>query len=131
MIRHLRSPTVLRVARFGFTGVLTTGIHVLVASTLIVGVGVRPYLSNAAAFLIATGFSYTTNTLWSFSSRISRRTLWRYAGVATFGLLATMAIAAAAEKAHWDYRIGILLVICLVTPITFTMHNLWTYRGMR
>ena len=42
-----------------------------------------------------------------------------------------MAVAAAAEWAHWDYRLGILLVIVVVTPVTFTLHSLWTYRLSR
>lgn len=120
-----------RLARFGTTGVLATGIHVLVAVTLITRLGVLPYLANSIAFLAATGFSYATNTLWSFSSRISRQTLWRYAGVSALGCLATMAIAASAERAHWDYRVGIALVIAIVTPITFGLHSLWTYRSSR
>jgi putative flippase GtrA len=118
-------------ARFGITGALATGIHVVVAATLIARLGVLPYVANAAAFLTATGFSYASNTLWSFSSRVSRQTLWRYAGVSAFGCLATTAIAAAAEWARWDYRIGILLVIAIVTPLTFTLHSLWTYRSPR
>jgi putative flippase GtrA len=108
---------------------MATGIHVVVAVTLIIRLGVFPYLANPIAFLIATGFSYATNTLWSFSSRMNRRTLLRYACVATLGCLATMAVAAAAEIARLDYRLGVLLVIVLVTPTTFALHSLWTYRS--
>ncbi|WP_426700419.1 GtrA family protein [Rhodanobacter sp. Col0626] len=115
--------------RFGFTGLLATGIHVAVAVALITRLGVFPYVANPIAFLTATGFSYATNTLWSFSSRMSHRTLLRYACVAAFGCIATTAVAAAAEAAHLDYRVGILLVIALVTPATFVLHSLWTYRS--
>lgn len=124
-----RHPFFARLVRFGVTGLLATGIHVAVAVTLITRLGMFPYVANPIAFLTATGFSYATNTLWSFSSRMSHRTLWRYACVAAFGCLATMAIAAAAEAAHLDYRLGIVLVIVLVTPATFALHSLWTYRS--
>jgi putative flippase GtrA len=117
--------------RFGTTGVLATAVHVVVAVSFISQFGVRPYIANPIAFLIATSFSYAINTLWSFSSRMSHRTLWRYATVSVVVCVATMAIAAAAEQARWDYRIGIMLVIVLVTPTTFTLHSLWTYRQMR
>jgi hypothetical protein len=33
-----------------------------------------------------------------------------------------------AEAAHLDYRIGIALVVLIVTPVNFTLHSLWTYR---
>ncbi|GGY15945.1 hypothetical protein GCM10008098_03830 [Rhodanobacter panaciterrae] len=117
--------------RFGITGLMATGIHVVIAVTLITRLSMLPYVANPIAFLTATMFSYTTNTLWSFSSRMSHRTLLRYVGISLFGCLATMAIAATAEGAHLDYRIGILLVIALVTPITFALHSLWTYRSAR
>lgn len=121
----------MRLLRFGTTGMLATAVHVVVAASLITQFAVLPYLANATAFLAATVFSYTLNTRWSFGSRMSHRTLWRYATVSVFGCLATMAVAAAADKAHWDYRIGIALVIVLVTPITFVLHSAWTYRGIR
>lgn len=120
-----------RLLRFGVTGVIATGIHVVVAVTLIAGLHVLPYVANPIAFLAATAFSYATNTMWSFACRMDRRTLRRYACVAAFGLLATTAIAAAAEAAGLDYRIGIVLVIALVTPSTFVLHSVWTYRVTR
>lgn len=118
----------VRLLRFSITGVITTGIHVVIAGTLIAGLHVLPYLANPIAFLAATMFSFGANTLWSFTSRMDRRTLRRYACVAALGFILTTAIAAAAEAARLDYRIGIMLVIALVTPTTFTLHNFWTYR---
>lgn len=110
---------------------MTTGIHVAIAATLIARMGLAPHIANPLACLAATGFSYATNTLWSFSSRASHRTLLRYVFVAALGCFATVAIAGAAEAAHLDYHIGILLVIVLVTPATFALHNLWTHRSAR
>jgi len=121
----------IRLLRFGITGVIATGIHVMVAAALIAKLHVLPYVANPIAFLIATAFSYATNTMWSFASRLDRRTLRRYVCVAAFGLLATAAIAAVAEAAGLDYRIGIVLVIALVTPGTFVLHSVWTYRAVR
>lgn len=118
-----------RLLRFGVTGVLATAIHVTVATTLIAGFGVPPYIGNAVAFLVATTVSYLINTQWSFASRLSRRTLRRYIAVAALGCLLTVAVSGAAQLAGLDYRIGILLVIMLVTPITFVLHNVWTYRS--
>jgi putative flippase GtrA len=124
-----RPPWFGRLLRFGVTGLVATGIHVLVAVTLIAGWRTPPYLANAVAFLTATAFSYAINTLWSFSARMNRRTVWRYACVAALGCVATAAVAGAAQAAHLDYRVGILLVIALVTPVTFAMHSRWTYRA--
>lgn len=119
-----------RLVRFGTTGVLATAIHVAVATTLIAGFGWPPYVGNAIAFLLATTASYFINTQWSFESCLSERTLRRYVVVATLGCLLTVAISATAQVAGIDYRFGILLVIALVTPITFLLHNQWTYRSV-
>jgi len=104
---------------------------VLVAVTLIARLHTLPYIANPIAFVTATGFSYAANTLWSFSSRMNHRTLRRYACVSAFGCAATAAVAGAAAAAGLDYRIGILLVIALVTPLTFGLHSRWTYRAVR
>lgn len=117
-----------RLSKFGVTGVVATVIHVVVAMVVITKLAVAPYIANPIAFLIATGFSYAANTLWSFSSQMSHRTLWRYLGVSAFACLATAAISAAAESAQLDFRAGIVLVIVIVTPMNFALHSLWTYR---
>jgi putative flippase GtrA len=127
-----RRPSWLRrLLRFGVTGLIATGIHVLVAMTLIAWLRTPPYIANPIAFVTATAFSYATNTLWSFSSRMNHRTLRRYAFASAFGCVATGAVAGAAEAAGLDYRTGILLVIALVTPVTFGLHSRWTYRAVR
>lgn len=123
-----RLPWLERLLRFGVTGLIATGIHVLVAVTLITWAGTPPSIANPIAFLAATTFSYAANTTWSFASRIAARTLRRYVCIAALGCLATTAIAAAAEAAGMDYRVGIMLVIALVTPTTFALHSVWTYR---
>ena len=126
-----RLPWLGRLLRFGVTGLIATGIHVLVAVTLIARLHTLPYIANPIAFVTATGFSYAANTLWSFSSRMNHRTLPRYACVSVFGCVATAAVAGAAEAAGLDYRTGILLVIAVVTPLTFGLHSRWTYRAVR
>lgn len=114
--------------RFCVTGLASTVIHVAVAAWLITQLSVLPYVANPIAFLTATSFAYASNTLWSFSSQLSRRTLWPYACVSTLSCLATAGVSAGAAAAQLDYRIGILLVLLVVTPANFAMHNLWTYR---
>lgn len=110
---------------------LATAIHVAIAMLLITRLALAPYIANPIAFVVATCFAYTTNTLWSFASQMSHRTLWRYVGVSALGCLATAVVSALADAAHLDYRIGIALVIVVVTPMNFTMHSLWTYRSPR
>lgn len=117
-----------RLLRFGATGVFATGIHIATATALITQAGAAPYIANPIAFLVATVASYVINTHWSFSQRMDHRTLMRYGCVAVMGCLGSTAISAVAEMARLDFRLGIALVIVLVTPATFMLHNMWTYR---
>jgi putative flippase GtrA len=117
-----------RIIRFSISGVLATAVHVLIAATLIQLLAVHPASANAAAVLGATFFSYVVNTLWSFARPLRGRTLSRF-------LMVSAGICGLASGVSWlvewygvNYWIGILCVISIIPPITFSVHNLWTYR---
>jgi putative flippase GtrA len=115
-------------ARFVITGLLTTALHILVAVSVISLLDLFPPTANGIAFVIATVFSYVTNTLWSFSNTITRTNLLRYVLVSMMGCVLTVSISGLAEHAGMHYGYGIALVVFTVPPITFLMHKLWTYR---
>ena len=115
-------------SRFIVTGVLATAIHAVVAIAFMQLVAPAPMLANGCAFAVATVFSYVTNTLWSFSSSIRSRTFLRFLAVSAGGCLLAMGVAGAADRAGWNYLVGILLVVCVVPPVTFVAHRYWTYR---
>jgi putative flippase GtrA len=116
--------------RFGTSGVAATGVHVATAAGLISILGLTPALANGTAFAVATGFSYLANTLWSFSAPLHGRTVLRFACVAAVGLLLAMAVSGAAEGLGLHYLLGILLVAATVPPVSFALHNFWTYRQL-
>jgi putative flippase GtrA len=116
------------VFRFAFSGLLVTGLHVLIASTFIQIVLPSPAIANGVAFVVATVFSYLINTMWSFSSPLHGRTLTRFFLVSFIGLSLSMAISGTVQYIGLDYLYGIGFVVCIVPPITFLLHNFWTYR---
>jgi putative flippase GtrA len=114
--------------RFGISGLLATGLHVLVAVFLIRGLLLAPSIANGAAFAVATIFSYLINTMWSFSSPLHGRNLLRFCVVSFVGLVLAMTISGAAQSFGLHYLWGILFVVLTVPPVTFLLHSLWTYR---
>lgn len=114
--------------RFALSGAAATLLHVTTASTLIAWGSASPMLANGVAFIMATGCSYLLNTLWSFSSRLHRKNLARFLVVSALALILTVLISWAVQATGGSYWIGLLVIVMVVTPFSFLMHKLWTYR---
>lgn len=116
-----------RLARYALVGGGATLIHLVVVICFVDIVGVQAPLANAVAFLVAATFSFLANAMWSFSVAWNGRTLIRYIAVALGGCLLSAAVARFGEALGLDYRLAVLLVVLLVTPVTFIAHNYWTF----
>ena len=117
-----------QVRRFAISGLLATLLHTVVAVGLIRLLGMSEPPANGLAFAIATVFSYTINTLWSFSSALQSRNLIRFVCVSVVGGVLAMAMAAVAAAYGLHYLAGIGMVVMVVPPVTFVLHHFWTYR---
>jgi putative flippase GtrA len=127
--KYLPSRDVVRQAwRFAVSGLLSTALHALLAVGIIVFLLPKPAIANGVAFVLATFFSFVMQTMWSFSSRPSRRNLARFIVVATIGLALTVLVSGTAQYLGLHYLWGIALVVCTVPPVTFLLHKFWTYR---
>jgi putative flippase GtrA len=123
------TPRLLRRAiRFGLTGLLVTALHVLLAILFIKFVAAMLLLANGVAFAAATLTSYVLNTRWSFCSGIDGRTFRRFMAVSAAGFLMAMLVAYLAQEAGADNLASIGAVALTVPPLTFLLHNCWTYR---
>lgn len=118
----------VRALRFAVTGVLMTGVHVAVAAALIGLLSVGGPVANGVAFAVATVGSFVLNTAWSFASRLEAGRLARFASVSLVGCAVAIGVAAAAEAAGFGPWAGIGFVVLSVPPLTFALHNFWTYR---
>lgn len=114
--------------RFAISGLLVTGLHVFVATGFIRLLAAAPPVANGVAFVVATVFSYMINTLWSFSSPLYGRNLLRFVLVSMVGCLLAMTVSSVAQDYGLHYLYGIGLVALVVPPVTFLLHNYWTYR---
>ncbi|MCL7420744.1 MAG: GtrA family protein [Methylobacter sp.] len=123
------SPVLTRQAlRFALSGLLVTSLHVFIATTFIQNILPISSLANGVAFVVANIFSYLINTTWSFSSSLHGRNLFRFCIVSAIGLFLAMAISGATQHYGLHYWYGIAFVVSIVPPVTFLLHNFWTYR---
>ena len=130
--RETSSVTLLR---FLTVGIITSLIHLLIAFALIVILPkkfldpkVLGLLSNIAAFVVASLFSYIVNTKWSFNKKLGQLNFIRFYTVAFCGLLATLIIFGATASFDLSSTIGTIIVVISLPPVNFTIHILWTYK---
>ncbi len=121
-------PFLRRVIKFGVSGVIVTACHTAYAVTAIQLNGWTPPAANGAAFTFGTLISYLLNTRWSFSGQISGRSFLRFWLVCSVGLVQSILLSAAVERAGLAYPVGIALIVLTVPPVNFLLHSLWTYR---
>jgi putative flippase GtrA len=121
----------VRAFRFAVSGVLATSVHVAIAAAMLKGMLLEPALANGIAFAVATVVSFVANTTWSFASRVGVVPLVRFATVSLVGCALAMAVAACADLAGFGPWAGIGFVVLVVPPVTFVLHNTWTYRKAR
>lgn len=117
-----------RLLRFSLTGICATAIHFLVALSLINILNFPPPFSNGAAFISATILSFFINTRWSFSSEMSAKIMVKFVFVSLLGFFLAMLIAWIAAGLGVSSEFGIVWVAIVVPPITFLLHQYWTYK---
>lgn len=117
--------------RFMTTGVLATGLHVVTVMTLVTLIVPAPsqVVANGVAFIVANVFSYVVNSLWSFTAPLQGVRFVKFLTVSVIGFLGTLLIAYLAERMGIAPLGGIVLVVCIMTPISFGLHRFWTFRG--
>ena len=120
--------TIVRVGRFGVSGVAATGVHVAIATTLINGCSASQVTANGVAFVCANVCSYLLNAFWSFSAKPGRANFLRFYVVSLLGLALTLAISWLAQTLRLTYWAGLVAILLAVPPLTFVLHRFWTFR---
>ncbi|WP_299882978.1 GtrA family protein [uncultured Sulfitobacter sp.] len=115
--------------RFGVVGVAATGVHLAALTAGVELAGIPPGIMNGLAFCAAVSVTYFGQALWVF--RVARRhtlqTL-RFAISVLFGILANMAImAAAVHLFDLPYMFGFAAGLILVPAATFVLNKFWVF----
>lgn len=114
--------------RFALVGAANTLLYAALAAGFMNFVAEWPVVANSVAYVLCTLCSFALNTFWSFSSTFSRRALLRFSAVSLAGFVLTVAIAQTVHALGGHYALGIAAVVLVVTPLTFSLHRMWTYR---
>jgi putative flippase GtrA len=116
------------VIRFGLTGIVTTLLHVGIASLLHERCGANAGLSNTIAFMASNLLSYVLNAMWSFRQPMTVPTWRRFVGVSLVAASMTFLIAQVIELAGGNFYLGIAAVVLTVPALSYHLHRRYTFR---
>ncbi|WP_295852329.1 GtrA family protein [uncultured Xylophilus sp.] len=124
----LRSETTRQFAGFSLIGLVNTGIHLAVVTSLVEWARLHPALANGLAFVCANVFSFFANSRWTFRSAASLSRYLRFVTVSLAGLAIAMAASALGAALHWHYLAGVLLSFALLPVLSFAANKYWTWK---
>lgn len=112
-------------------GLGATAVHVGIATHLIGNHMMPPALGNAIAFVFANLFSYFFHSAYVFQRSPTRAQYWRFLSVSVGGLAIAVGISSALEALGVHYLMGVCAVVLTLPIVTFTLHNVWTFRDAK
>ena len=123
-----------RIVRFAIVGVAATAVHFMVLSLLVEGFGLRPVgLANGLAAIVGIVVSYAGNHGFVFASgEAHRRAAPRF--LLTYALIAMLhggLMAAWADWAGWNYRIGFVVITGFTALCTYVLNRTFVFAGQR
>jgi putative flippase GtrA len=116
--------------RYGVVGVIGTILHFALTVAQVEWLALDPVLASAIAFVVVLLVSYALNHTWTFAASVAPLAgLARYSAVTIVSFALNLTIMAVVTKVlHWDYRIGLVLIVLVIPAINFTLNARWTFR---
>jgi putative flippase GtrA len=106
---------------------LNTALHLATVGLLTQIFGLSQLVSNVAAYLVASSFSFIANSIWSFEVKPQARRFARFQVVGLMGLLASALTGHMGDVFGWHYAVTVLLTGCIVPLLSFLAHRSYTY----
>ena len=113
--------------RYGFVGVASTTIHVVVAFFLLNVIGVSLLRANIGAFCSAIFVSYFGNALWSFETKGEVKSMGKFFVASAITLLLIVFISNWVTEAGLPPYIGVLMIAVVIPIVGFILQKLWVF----
>ena len=114
-----------KICKYGFIGVISTLIHLVVSYTIVYLYSENIYISNIFGFLCAFFFSYVMQSLFTFEHEIKLDKALRFFSV-QFGALLLSIVLVDVISLKNSY-VETVLVIAVLPLITYVAHQFWTF----
>ena len=118
-----------QVGRYALVGAAATGLHVLVALSLVEWAQIPVLSANLAAFGCALLESYLGNHRWTFAAKGRHEFHFpRFAAVALLGLALNQAIVyGVVSILELDFRIALAIVVFVIPAVGFLASRYWAF----
>lgn len=117
----------IQLIRFALVGVLNTLLHLAIVGLLTQLIGLSQLISNVAAYLVSSSFSFIVNSIWSFEVRPLAYRYARFQVVGLLGLSVCAFIGHLGDVFGWHYVITVLLTGSIVPLLSFLAHRSYTF----
>lgn len=120
----------LQLIKFGIVGVAAMAVHFIVVIVL-VSFKCHPLVANLGGFLVAFQVSYAGHSLWTFelTGKNNKKQKLRFFTVAVLGFLINeLSYLFLLRFLNLDYRLALILVLILVSALTFILSRFWAFR---
>jgi putative flippase GtrA len=120
----------LRLFRFGLTGVVATTVYATVSLLAIEAFGAAPVAGSILGYAAATGVSFYGHSLFSFQVRLDHGTALRrflLLAVASF-VLSTGLMWLIADNMGLSHRIAVAVIVIVIPINNYISSRFWVFR---
>ena len=127
----LKSTLPGEVSRFAVIGLISTGVHLVVASFAHYFFGLEALVANSVAFLVAFGVSFTGHYFWTFAqASCFRQAIVRFFVVSVSGFAISQTIVFTVVnilgKSFW---LAMALAVFIIPAASFISSKFWAFRA--
>lgn len=123
-------PEIFYAVRFGMVGSVATAVHIATLWLLLSGTSLPVLIANTAAFILAFGFSFAGNYVWTFGAPCPvKKALGRFLVISVSAfLLNTLCLGILVEQHLFPPKVAGLVAATLIPVATFLASRLWGFR---
>lgn len=118
-----------RFIRFALVGTLGAIVHVSTVMLLVSHLQIHPLSANVLGFLLGFHVSYFGHRYWTFSeTNVSHQVAFpRLLVLQIFNFIANETMFYILLSLHLPYVLALLIVLCILPAMTFTVSRLWIF----
>lgn len=114
--------------KYGLVGIVSTFLHILMATFLIYIYSMNIVYANWFAFISAFSFSYIGNTKFVFKQKVHKQNFKKFLSVSFITFFIITIISYFGKMYQVNSYITIFIIAIVIPTTTFILHKTWTFK---